>query len=635
MAATALALVLASLTLLPAEGERAAAAPGEPLPAGATLRLGSRRLLHTASANAVAFSPDGALLYSAGSDRLIRAWDVTTGLPRGVRSAHTEAILALAVSADGSVISTGMDGSALRFGADLEPKGSLAASGERFGVPGPDGSCAALFGREPSKVLVFGSDGKIARTIDSTGEKVVQVVFSRDGKRLAISGWQRRDGGRLLDGVVLVTGVAGDEGKVRAVLEGVVSHALGFAPDGRSLWIGGVDGKLRSLDFATGALSAPIAVQPFGVTTLAVSGNGSLLATGSEDGKVTLLDGPTGQAMFAVQAHTGAIQDLTFSPAGDRIASCATDGSVRILDGETGQPVTPLSGNQSPIECAAMSLNGAYVATGGGDGTVVLWSAETGEQLATLLAHKGFVNAMHFSPFDGTLVTCGHDGYVRIFDPATATALREIQISTEVAVLDVALAPGGKRAVVACGDGIARVVELSDGTIAGSIQTQKGVLAAVACSPDGELLATGTSTIQLWNAATFEAIRDLEAPRCPVGALEFLPGGTRLAAACADLKVRIFDLAKPEAAPLAIGGFSGRVDDLALSLDGSIVSAGESTGTDVVLADTTSGAELARYKGHEDAVRAVFFSADGRSVWSASADRTALRWPVPNQGKGK
>src|SRR5690349_19596128 len=87
------AILAAALTLAPAaSGDD----PAEALPRGAAARL-----RHGDSVRALAFSPDGAALATAGDDSTVKVWG-----PRSAKESHTPlthdgAVAALAFAADG------------------------------------------------------------------------------------------------------------------------------------------------------------------------------------------------------------------------------------------------------------------------------------------------------------------------------------------------------------------------------------------------------------------------------------------------------------------------------------------------------------------------------------------------------
>jgi WD40 repeat protein len=145
-----------------------------------------------------------------------------------------------------------------------------------------------------------------------------------------------------------------------------------------------------------------------------------------------------------------------------------------------------------------------------------------------------------------------------------------------------------------------------------------GAVTAVAFSPDGKLLASGSAdqTIKLWDTATGKEIRTLRGHAKQVTCLAFSPDSKRLVSGSKDQTLKIWDTATGEKLR-SLEDHTDAVTAVAYSPDGRHVVSGSRDQTAKIW-DTDTGRATLCYQKHAQPVRGVAFSPDGKAVASVS-----------------
>jgi WD40 repeat protein len=419
---------------------------------------------------------------------------------------------------------------------------------------------------------------------------------------------------------------------------------LVFDPRAERLATVDTEGTARIWDVDRQALLTrfPVSGQP---RTVTFDRDGRRLATGDTDGTATIWDPTTGGRLQDFRGHDGAIEAIAFSPDGSLVATASQDSTARIWNAATGQQMATLSGHTNSVFWAGFTPDGERVATTSADGTAKLWDARSGTLLLTLTGHTNPIGTGAFAPRGATLITASWDGTIKIWDattphsgsiaglafrPGTGDVLATGSADTTAKLWDVGPAAGPT-----CTPGTTGPAT-TDRTVRYTLHETHGV-GAVAFSPDGALLATASTdkTIKLWNVESGQQVTTLVGHGATVNGMSWNPEGNVLATAAAD-GVILWDVPSGRIVRRLVEASPTEVYSVAFDPDGARVATGDQYGT-LTIWDVASAQVTASFTPHLGPIFKVAFSPQRGSglLATASLDRTARLWNAENEQIGR
>lgn len=628
-------------------GPRHAAAWGDPLPAGALVRLGTTRIGDD-SFRYLAVSHDGRHLATCNFYGDLVLWDAATALPlRGIgKVEHCAGLLftrddrtLLAISyprVDRVDVATGRVEEGWSLAGDV---GSYDAfTHDVAEVPGSGDVALARCSRDADGALVvYSATGERRQGLGGFEQDMDRycaqtVRFSPDGKLIAAGDTRRlaiydRASGRRLREVALfyaaplawtdrlyVTMGGAINALDPATLEAQVSFGFvrqhagpGFVgalplPDGRLLAAGGDDVAGVRLYDAGGAELArwPLAF-PYQLAATR-DGKTGLVLVDHPAGLIARIELATGKRLgpFDLGRHGGPVAEVRFRADGAALATAAGDGTSRIWDAATGAPTTtfaPQAGPALDAGAAVVYLPDGSLLSAGGECELFRWDAER----RTIIARVPMPDVERCA-FEGVTVDparrraaivatrrVGADeraGFLRVLDLDTNQLLPPVPVPGSGRFVGPLV--HGDRLLVTSGQALL-VLDAASGALRTTVALLRGP-ASIALLPGDEVAVgasggpgSGVDRVPLDGRPA----RPLKLPeeRRVGAAVAVAPDGKRLAISANDT-VLIYDL-PGDRVERTLTGHRSDVEALAYSADGARLAAGAADGTVLVWSTRT------------------------------------------------
>ena len=272
------------------------------------------------------------------------------------------------------------------------------------------------------------------------------------------------------------------------------------------------------------------------INSLQLSGDEKYLFTASLDHTIKQWDLAEGKCIKTFESHVTGVKKLSVTKNDQFLLSVSLNGKLKIWSIKSGQCLYTLGNQTLTIFTATFDPTGKSFITASGS-ILTIWDTITGSILNHLTEQKEKVISVDYSPDGKILITGSNNECTTFVDVESGHHLKTLSgYSNHIWALSInqnnVLASGGT-------DSKIRLWSVEKASLLRELNAHKGSIYAVQWHPDGRILAScsSDSTIKFWDGITGECLQILSTPIDVIFSISWHPQGDLLAIAGSGNKV--------------------------------------------------------------------------------------------------
>lgn len=252
------------------------------------------------------------------------------------------------------------------------------------------------------------------------------------------------------------------------------------------------------------------------------------------------------QPLVTLYDSAWVVKSAVLSPDGLSLLTISSDVQARLWDVQTRECVKKFEGHTGSLNALAMNSHGQYFVTGSDDATVRLWDIKK-EKSVILQGHTDPITAVVFSPDGQNIATAARDQNIKIWNSKTGRCVQSFK-NPNIFAQSMAFHQDGfllaTTSLAASCNGAVTLWNIKTGKIIRTLEIDEhSSLGPINFNADSSLLVAAvkeSNSLQIWNVATGEKIKNFKAHADEIFSVIFNKDASLLVTASKDGTIKIW-----------------------------------------------------------------------------------------------